>query len=174
MERLTTIRSERAADAAALRRIDELAFGGELEAGLVEDLRASEAWIPELALVAEADDGAVVGHVVLSAVELAGGPALLSLAPVAVDPIHQDRGIGGALIRAAIDRARATSWPAIVLIGHATYYPRFGFEPAGPRGLRSRYEVPDDVWMVLPLPAYDAEAARGEVLYPAIYDGERA
>jgi putative acetyltransferase len=156
---LVTIRPETASDIEAIRAVTDAAFGGRTESRLIELIRASEHFVPELSLVAEVD-GEVVGHVMLSRVLLAGEAdrTVLSLAPISVHPDHQNRGIGGALIGAAAEAATALGEDIVVLEGHPGYYPRFGFERAVDLGIdKPSPLVPDDAFMVLFLD----EAARG-------------
>lgn len=166
-----TLRPERPEDHAAARRVHERAFPTAAEADLVDALRADRATVPELCLVAvERGGGKVAGHIVFSRARLDGGAPLLVLAPVAVDPDAQRRGIGGALVREALRRAPAAApgVPLVSVLGHADYYPRFGFEPAAPLGIRAPFEVPDDAWMAFKLPAYpppDRPAPAGVVVY---------
>jgi putative acetyltransferase len=95
----------------------------------------------------------------------------LGLGPIAVDPGHQRRGVGSALMHEAIERASRTEYPLIALLGHPTYYPRFGFRPAAETfGVTTHYEAPPEVWMALPLPAYEPHI-RGAFRYaPAFGD----
>ena len=130
----------------------------------MEALRDADAHVPELCLVAVLD-GSVVGHIAFSSARLAFGPQVLALAPMAVLPEYQRRGAGSALISAALARAAETHFPLIVVVGHADYYPRFGFEPADALGIKSPFEVPPEAWMAYRLPAYTPEA-RGTVVYP--------
>jgi putative acetyltransferase len=95
---------------------------------------------------------------------------VLSLAPVAVLPDRQSQGIGSSLVRAAVDIADGRGEPLVLLIGHPGYYPRFGFVQARPLGLEPPFPVPDEVFMVRPLAAYDP-AIRGRVVYPSCFDG---
>lgn len=158
------VRSELAGDEAGVRAVQLAAFAPSTgEAQLVELLRSSDAHVPQLCLVAE-DGGTIIGHVAFSVAMLGGVHPILALAPLAVVPGRQGEGIGSALTRAAITRARELAYPLIVVLGHAAYYPRFGFEPAAPLGVTAPFEVPSDAWMVCKLPAY-TPAARGEVRY---------
>ncbi|MFD4181682.1 GNAT family N-acetyltransferase [Rhodococcus sp. NPDC058514] len=100
---------------------------GPMEPGLVATLRASDAWLPALSLVAEVD-GAVVGHVCLTRAAVSGRPAL-ALGPIGVPPEHQGHGIGAALMHACLGAADALDEPLVALLGHLDYYPRFGFVP---------------------------------------------
>ena len=130
----------------------------------MEALRDADVHVPELCLVAVLD-GSVVGHIAFSGARLAFGPQVLALAPMAVLPQYQRRGAGSALISAALRRAAETHFPLIVVVGHADYYPRFGFEPADALGIKAPFDVPPEALMAYRLPAYTPEA-RGTVVYP--------
>ena len=135
--RRRVIRPERPDDADAIGRVVAAALGGEDEVRLVATMRERDELV--LSLVAE-EDGRVVGHIALSEVTVDGERCgVLGLAPVAVEPGRQRDGIGGALIDEALRWAAADGWRAVVLLGHETYYPRFGFAPAGPAGLTGDY-----------------------------------
>jgi putative acetyltransferase len=167
------IRAEATGDATAIRRVHELAFGQPDEARLVDALRGSEAWLPEFSLVAEEGEE-VVGHVLLSRIWLtgpAGSSPAVALAPVAVLPRRQRQGIGAALVRAAIDTAQRRGERLIVVLGDPEYYGRFGFRAARSHGVTGPYDVPDPVFAVLPLAAYDPSRDRGRVDYPAAFGG---
>jgi putative acetyltransferase len=73
----------------------------------------------------------------------------MALAPMAVLPEYQRQGIGSALLRTGIEKLKKRQCPFIIVLGHAEYYPRFGFEPASRYGIRSEWEVPDDAFMIL-------------------------
>ena len=130
----------------------------------MDALRDSDAHVQELCLVAMLD-GSVVGHVAFSRARLVDGPQVLALAPMAVRPDHQRRGAGTALLSEALKRAATTHFPLIVVVGHADYYPRFGFEPADALGIKAPFGVPPEAWMAYRLPAYTPEL-RGTVTYP--------
>ncbi|WP_223767783.1 GNAT family N-acetyltransferase [Streptomyces huiliensis] len=148
-----TVRPETAADVPGVRAVEVAAFPTPLEADLVDALRADpDAWIPGLSLVAEAPDGTVVAHALLTRCHIGEEPALC-LAPVAVLPAHQRTGAGSAVIRAALDAARALGEHAVTVLGHPEYYPRFGFTRASAHGVLPAFEVPDEAMMVLGLDA---------------------
>ena len=150
------VRREQPGDAAAIADLHAAAFpAGDPAVTLPGDLRAAGDLVPELCFVA-LRDGELVGHVAISRGSVDGTEAL-ALGPIGVLPAHQRAGIGGALMRAALDAARATDWPLIALLGHAEYYPRFGFEPAGELGVESPYAVEPQYWMAYRLPAYRPE-----------------
>ncbi len=103
---------------------------------------------------------------------IAGGSSeLLSLGPMAVVGSSQRAGAGTALVQHGLQRARRTRYPLVVVLGHPDYYPRFGFEPARRYGIESPYPAPDQAWMALALPAYDADI-QGTVRYPPAWGGE--
>ena len=161
------VRPEQPEDRAAIRRVHEAAFGQPAEADLVDALRADGDLVPELCLVADRD-GEVLGHVALSRAQLDGGVEVLALAPVGVLPEYQGERVGSALNRTALERAAETPFPLVVVLGHAGYYPRFGFEPAAALGVRAPFAVPDENWMALRLPAYRPES-RGTLRYAAAF-----
>ncbi|SDP72839.1 putative acetyltransferase [Pedococcus dokdonensis] len=114
---------------------DAPAVDGSLEANLVDELRADGDLLAPLCLVAECE-GRVVGHVAMSRCRLDDRPApLAALGPLGVDPDHQASGVGSALMHATIAAADAVGQRGIVLLGHPTYYPRFGFGPAADHGI---------------------------------------
>ncbi len=155
---MLVIRSEDKADHARVFEILTAAFERNNEANLVEILRSSTK--PYISLVAE-DDGQILGHIFFSAVEIesSGEPSgMAGLAPVAVDPGHQGLGIGGALIRAGLERCRELGWQAVFLVGDPAYYTRFGFALASPM----RFTYGD--------PAFDAVLQAHEVS-PGALDG---
>ncbi len=168
-----TIRPERAEDEAAIAAVVEAAFGKRSTARLVELLRASPCFIPELSLVAEAD-GRVVGHVMITTAWLddeGQRRPVANLAPLAVEPTHQRAGVGSALMQAVIAGAEARGEPLVVLEGHPDYYPRFGFEWSVPLGIT--IDLPDwaprEAAQVFKLSAYDP-AVKGRVVYPPAFD----
>jgi predicted N-acetyltransferase YhbS len=159
------VRPERPEDFAAIRIVHERAFApSREEADLVEALRG--AGDLELGLVGLHED-AVVAHLAFSRAHVADHP-VLALAPMGVLPDHQRRGIGSALVAEGLRRAAETDFPLVVVLGHAEYYPRFGFEPAGPLGITAPFTVPAEAWMAFRLPAYRPEA-RGTVVYAAAF-----
>ena len=148
---MTEIREEQLHDVEAVREVNLRAFGQPQEAQLVDRLR--ESCDELLSLVAVVDDQ-VVGHVLFSpaVIESTHGVAHgMGLAPVAVLPEYQRQGIGSELIREGLVRLECRSCPYAIVLGHAEYYPRFGFEPASRYGIKSEWDVPDDAFMVLAL-----------------------
>lgn len=158
------IRQEHPADYDAVYALNAEAFPSPAEAGLVDALRKQAN--PFISLVAERDSR-VVGHILFTPVELIPPAELniMGLAPMAVLPELQKSGIGSALIRAGLTACRELSAGAIVVLGHADYYPRFGFRPASEFELRCQYEVPDENFMALELSTGYLANVSGEIHY---------
>ena len=158
------IRPETKADRSAVRAVNEAAFETSAEADLVDALRAKG--VEVISLVADID-GAVVGHILFSPVSLSGQSQLnvVGLGPMAVVPQHQREGIGSALVREGLKRCKQLRCHAVVVLGHAEYYPRFGFVPAARYALRSEYDVPEDVFMVAELKAGALQGTSGLIRY---------
>ena len=163
-----TTRPEAPGDVTAIREVHLAAFPSAVEADLVDALRASDAWIEGLSVVTEGARGTVVGHALLTRCHVGGTPAL-ALAPCAVLPRVQRRGAGSAAIRAGLEAARSMGEKLVVVLGHADYYPRFGFRPASAFGIRQSFEAPDEATMALALDP-DAEMPHGTIAYPAPFD----
>jgi predicted N-acetyltransferase YhbS len=166
------VRPETPGDEPRIREINREAFGSSAEARIVDAVRGTDRWIEGGSLVAETDDGELVGHLLLSRGDLVAhdGTArgIWVLGPVAVMPEHQRRGVGAALMRAAIEVARGARQPLICLVGQAAYYPRFGFERARPIGIEPPGPWPDENWMALRLPGW-TPVLRGLVRYPPAF-----
>ena len=133
---------------------------------MVDAIRSSDGFVPELSLVAELA-AEIVGHVMLSYVELEGSSLrLLELGPMSVDPERQRRGVGSALVSEALRRAEGRNEPLVLVLGHPTNYPRFGFRAASELGITpADPNIPDEAFMAIPLRAYDP-ALRGWVVFP--------
>jgi putative acetyltransferase len=158
------IRAEQENDWAAVHAVNVSAFETPLEADLVDALR--EQAKPVVSQVAE-DNGAIVGHILFSPVSLSGYPALtiMGLAPMAVAPEHQRKGIGSALVRAGLEQCRQLGAGAVVVLGHPAYYPRFGFSSSRRFGIACEYEVPEEAFMLAELEAGFLGGASGTVKY---------
>lgn len=163
-----TTRAERDGDADAIRDVVLAAFPTPDEARIVDELRAdSDAWIDGLSIVTTDADGTIVGYALYSRCRVDAAPAL-TLGPCAVLPSCQRSGAGSAAIVAGLDVARAHGENLVVVLGHAEYYPKFGFVPASRFGIRAPFDVPDEAMMALRLD--DARPVpSGTIVYPAAF-----
>jgi putative acetyltransferase len=158
------IRAEATADHAAIRHVNEAAFGGSEEADLVEALRKAGGVL--LSVVAESESR-IVGHILFSRmwIETPTGPIdAVALAPMAVLPEHQRKQIGGRLIRYGLDALRGLGERIVIVVGHPAYYPRFGFSSARASSLESPF--PRDAFMALELTPGSLDRVQGRVKYP--------
>jgi putative acetyltransferase len=167
------VRREAPGDAEAIHAVTAAAFarpGEDIpgEALLVDWLRASPAWIPELSLVVTEPGGHVIGHVVCTRGTVGHAP-VLALGPLSVRPDRQRQGVGKALVHAALGAADALGEPLVALLGSTRYYPRFGFRLAAEYGITPQHPEWEADFQVRTLTAYDP-AVRGEFAYPEPFD----
>lgn len=142
------IRKEEPGDRESVRRVNNAAFENGPEAALVDRLRACcEDYLAFVAL----EDGILVGHILFTPVTVDGcGITGMGLAPMAVLPHYQRKGIGSQLVRHGLSHLQRSGCPFVIVLGHPEYYPRFGFEPASRYQLSSQWEsVPDEAFMVV-------------------------
>ena len=160
------IRPETAADHDAIRKINDEAFGDPIDAELVDAIRESDRFLPELSLVA-VSEGQTHGHVISSYVDVEPGARLvLQVGPLAVLPSYQRRGIGTALMEETIRIADARGEPLLLIEGNPAYYERFGFTRADAVGIEPPPEPHGpQYFMIRPLAGYDP-AFRGRAVYP--------
>lgn len=165
------IRPDRPEDHAAVYAVNAAAFETDAEAELVEAVRRDAD--PLISLVATSD-GTVVGHILFSPVTVEGEGArrrALGLGPMAVAPEHQRQGIGSRLVRAGLDACRAIGETVVVVLGHADYYPRFGFMPARASGLWYRGPDFDPHFFVAELTPGALDGWAGQVRYHDAFEG---
>lgn len=142
---------------------EHMAFASHDEQDLVNRLRKSAAFIPELSLVAE-QDGRIVGHILFTKMKI-GEHLSLALAPVAVLPEFHGQGIGSALILEGHRIARELGYRSVIVVGHAYYYPRFGYRWASLYGIKAPFEVPQDAFMALELVPGGLNGVSGMIEY---------
>jgi putative acetyltransferase len=168
---MTMIRPEHPDDVAAVRRLHESIFETPNEADLVDALR--EACEDHVSLVAVEGEH-LVGHVFFSPVSVAAGSHEvmgMGLAPMAIATERQRQGIGSRLVKRGLDMLREGGCPYVVVLGHAEYYPRFGFEPASRHGLLCPWEdVPDENFLVAVNDHHALKHAEGPVRYRPEFD----
>jgi len=162
---MLTIRQETPEDIDSIRYVNEQAFGQKEEAELVEKLR--NRGVLTLSLVA-VQKNRVVGHILFSPVTVESDCTsfeAISLAPMAVLPEYQHKGIGSQLVRVGLEECRRLGHEIVVVLGHSDYYPRFGFVTAKPKGIDCEFEAPDEAWMVLELREGALTGRSGTVIF---------
>jgi predicted N-acetyltransferase YhbS len=171
------IRQESKGDYKAVSELIEAAFASEQmsnhrEQFLVERLRKSNAFVPELSIVATFENK-IVGHILLTKLKIKNAQDefdSLALAPLAVLPEYQGHGIGGVLIKEAHKLAKKSGYKSIVLLGHEKYYPRFGYLQADKFGIRLPFDVPMENCMAIELVENGLKGVNGTVEYPAEFN----
>lgn len=159
------IRAEKGSDLQEIWQINAEAFETEAEADLVNILR--ESGIPFISMVYE-DNNKLSGHILFTPVELEGHTKnlrIIGLGPVAVIPEMQNKSIGSALVKAGIEQCKSEGYDAIIVLGHPNYYPKFGFVLSVKYGIKSEYDVPEDVFMVLELKENALKGKQGTIKY---------
>jgi len=148
---MVSIRPETPKDVDSIRYVNDQAFGQIGEGAIVDKLRNRNALT--ISLVATRGDK-VVGHIAFSPVVIESQCSsfeAVALAPMAVLPADQRKGIGSQLVRSGLEECRRLGHEVVVVLGHPDYYPRFGFVRGKQRGIDCEFEVPDEAWMVLEL-----------------------
>lgn len=174
------IRKEEKEDFNTVFKLIEEAFRNEeysdhKEQYLVERLRKSDAFIPELSLVAELDSE-IVGYILLTKITIIDSQkklhSSLALAPVAVSKPFQRKGIGAKLITYAHEKAKELGFSSVVLLGHENYYPKFGYKPTTVFGIKLPFDVPEANSMLIELFENALQNVSGTVHYPKEFEIE--
>lgn len=172
------IKQEQVRDYQMTEEIIEYAFrnmelSDQKEHELVARLRKTNAFIPELSLVAVNEvSNELIGHILLTKIKILSdnqSTNSLALAPVSVLPEWQNKGIGKALIRKALDKAKELGYGSVIVLGHPQYYPKFGFKKASTWGVTAPFEVPEEAFMMLALKEDALENVVGVVQYSSAF-----
>lgn len=161
-------RLERSNDRDAVYQINTAAFSREDEANLIEALRSAD--VSMISLVAETG-GEIIGHALFTPVAIIGweSASLMALGPIAVLPDWQRQGVGSALVEAGLEACRQRGCAAVFVLGHPTYYPRFGFVPSVRFGIDSEFGVPEEVFMAQELVEGALDEVSGTVHYHPVF-----
>lgn len=167
------IRKEAKEDFRAVYAINQEAFGQDDEAKLVDALRKSDAFIPQLSLVATIADE-IVGHILFTKIKIIANDQnefdSLALAPMAVKSGFQKQGIGGQLIKHGLSIATELGYQSVIVLGHEHYYPKFGFVAADKWNIKAPFDVPANVFMGIELIENGLKNVSGTVQYPKEFE----
>ncbi|WP_078548597.1 GNAT family N-acetyltransferase [Litchfieldia alkalitelluris] len=166
------IRSENEKDYAGIREVNIVAFNKENEAKLIEAIRGSNLFIPELSLVAVSEKQEILGHILFSEIILAtegGEIPTIGLAPMAVKPEYQNMGIGSALVKRGLDLCKTLGYSHVFVLGHPNFYPKFGFAASSLYGIESPFPVPEEVFMAIEIDKDSLSGLQGKIKYPPAF-----
>ncbi|WP_107839378.1 GNAT family N-acetyltransferase [Metasolibacillus meyeri] len=174
-----SIRQERPTDYEITEDVIRQAFldedmSDQKEHFLVQRIRQSSAFIPELSLVAVDYDNQIIGHILLSKITIENdGRSVdsLALAPVSVLPLFQHKGIGSQLIKDVLQKAAEIGQQSVIVLGHAAYYPKFGFRQAKEWNIVAPFEVPSEIFMALELVPNALQNVQGTIRYSDAFEG---
>ena len=174
MKEQVSLRQETQTDYSYVFEINCIAFGRKSEANLVAALRNNPTvFVPELSIVATENDK-IVGHILLTKLGIRDKKGnlhkSLGLAPMAVLPEYQKRGIGTQLIKQGLSVAKKLGFKSVIVLGHEHYYPKFGFEPAKKWNIKAPFEVPSNVFMAIELVVDGLKDVSGTVVYPEEFE----
>ncbi|MGA2698029.1 MAG: N-acetyltransferase [Methanoregula sp.] len=170
------IRSEIPEDIPAIFNVNLQAFGQDGEARLVRALRNDGDYIPGLSLVAVYNDK-IIGHILFAPISIESEGAhvpAVALAPLSVCLEHQCQGVGSILVEEGLKTCRQLGHRIVIVVGHPTYYPRFGFTTAPPLGINAPFPCRNEVFMVCPLVPGALDGIHGTVRYPPAFEAEGA
>lgn len=173
------IRQEAESDYEVTERVVKHAFidaaqSDKDEHNLVSRLRKSESFIPELSLVAVAEEqNVILGHILLSKIiinyDTNQKVESLALAPVSVMPDYQNKGIGKSLIETSLKKAQEMGFLSVIVLGHPDYYPKFGFQKSSVWNIQAPLEVPEEALMAIELQPDSLENVSGLIEYPDVF-----
>lgn len=155
-----------------IEQVNDLAFSQPNEGKMISSLRKNKKFIPDLSLVAKFDSK-VVGHILFFPLNIISGEKsfeVISLSPMAVLPEHQQKAIGKNLVIEGLKKAKELGYKAVIVLGHPTYYPKFGFEPASKWNIKPPIDdVPDEASMAIELVDGFLKDKAGVIEYPTEY-----
>ncbi len=170
------IRPERSEDTDAIFEVNSQAFGQDGEARLVHALRDDGDFLQELSLVAVSGER-IIGHILFPPITIVSKTAetpALALAPLSVHQDYQCLGIGTALIEEGLKECQRLGHRIVIVVGHPSYYPKFGFTVARDYGINAPFPCPDEAFMALPLANGALDGISGTVRYPVAFDATGA
>jgi len=169
---MITLRKEQEKDLESIAMVNDMAFGRKAESKLIDALRNTTEFIPELSVVAVVD-GKVIGHILFYPISIIAGKkkhTSLALAPMSVLPAFHKKSIGKLLVIYGLQVAKDIGRKSVIVLGHPSYYPKFGFEPASKWNIKSPFPAPDEAFLAIELEKGSLEKVSGTVIYPKAFD----
>ena len=170
---MITLRKEEAKDFQNIAMVNDVAFGRKAESKLIDTLRNTKEFIPDLSAIAEVD-GKVIGHILFYPITINEGEKKhisLALAPMSIIPAFHKKSIGKLLVIYGLQAAKNLGHKSVIVLGHPSYYPKFGFEPASKWNIKSPFPAPDEAFLAIELEKGSLEKISGTVIYPKAFDG---
>jgi putative acetyltransferase len=162
------IRVENSGDLESIRNVNNSAFETSSESEILDKLRSLDELLLSLVAVV---DGKIVGHIAFSPMNIDSTTKFVGLGPMAVIKSQQRSGVGSALVREGLKNLKDEGYSAVFVLGHPEYYPRFGFKPSfSSFEIKSKYDVPDDVFMALELQEDALSGVSGLVRYSKAFE----
>lgn len=168
------VRPEREEDFHEIFEVNRLAFGQDGEAKLVDTLRKNRAVFNSQLSIVAIQNNTMVGHILFTIISIIDNKGnmyeSLALAPMAVKPGFQKKGIGGQLIKEGLGAAKKLGFKSVIVLGHEEYYPKFGFEPAEKWNIRAPFDIPSSNFMAIELVNEGLKNTSGTVAYPKEFE----
>ena len=165
------IRCETVSDFDSITQVNDIAFGGKSESELISKLRKIKDFMHGFSIIAEFDEN-IIGHILFYPINIETKTGLIptiALAPMSVLPEYQNKGVGTKLVQYGLQKCKERGFESVIVLGHANYYLKFGFEPASKWGIYSDFDVPDEVFMTMELKEDALAKVAGKVIYPKEY-----
>lgn len=169
---MITLRKETKKDYPEISKVNDIAFGRKAESKMIIALRKNKEFISELSIVAEINEQ-LVGHILFTPVKIEADSesfSTLCLAPMSVLPEYQQKSIGKLLVIQGLQVAKDLGYKSVVVLGHPSFYPKFGFQPASKWEIKSPFPAPDEAFMAIELAPDGLKNVQGKVIFPPEFD----
>jgi predicted N-acetyltransferase YhbS len=155
---------------------EDVPYSNHKEQNMVARLRESDAFIPQLSILAHDENGIIAGHVLLTKISIKNDNAIyeaLALAPLSVRPAYQNKGVGTQLVLESHRVAKSMGYNFIVILGIPDYYPKFGYQLISKYNIKLPIKIGDANALVIALNEEYSEITGGTVIYPNEFFGEK-
>jgi putative acetyltransferase len=169
---MITLRKETKKDFPEISKVNDIAFGRKAESRLIEQLRKKDEFVAELSIVAEVNEQ-LAGHILFTPIKIESATesyTTLCLAPMSVLPEFQQKSIGKLLVIQGLQAAKDLGFKSVVVLGHPSFYPKFGFKPASKWEIKSPFPAPDEAFMAIELLPNSLKDIHGKVVFPPEFD----